>query len=762
MTADHIWVQEHMAARALGGLSAADAARLDAHAADCPECSAELAAVRALDRDLDALFAPVRSVAPRPVGDVWASRGWRFGWRKPLVAGLAASVGLGLTGVVLASQTFGLPMRAGGLPLPGGGSLSLWGEVASTTGNAKGLAAADFDAGVRLWSEASQTEIEANGRALAMQGQSADGTRLKATAGWASRRADSPAGAPQGVPRPPVTTWHFQAPDRGEMLGDIAGRPDVRFDEQGKDQAKLYGYFGNNPADPDRYFKPGGDSFGTNGVERKPEATRQLGRPATPAAGQTPVVGKPAAGVELHYLKGTNKSEPVVEFDAMILPVQPAPKPAAPDPQAPPSVRKVIIRSGDIDFEVDAFDPAVATVTKLIAAIPGAYVATVNSEKLANGKVKGSVVVRVPPDHLDALVLDLRKEVGAHGELKGQRIGSQDITKQYTDLESRLKAARTMETRLLQVIKEGKGEIKQLLEAEKELGVWRTKIEEIEGELRYYSNLASLSTLTITLTEKQIRAAAGLTESERVQAGVEVEEVETAFREVLKAVAEAKGRVTKSELKQLAAGQFNATLQFEVAPDAAGPVRDRLRQLGRVARLEIDRVQQPTDPNTPVQKDAKLTRGDTVFQVQLYNLANVAPRETGTLQVAVTDVPAAYQALRDVVAKSGRILAAQLNEQDRANITAQLDFEVKRADDAAVRAALDAAGEVIARQVDRAAESDNVTDTKVRYRVTVLMPPGSGRGRRPPCKLRCRTWTRRRPWSPPRWPRRRAGRWTAR
>ena len=48
-----------------------------------------------------------------------------------------------------------------------------------------------------------------------------------------------------------------------------------------------------------------------------------------------------------------------------------------------------------------------------------------------------------------------------------------------------------MEQRLLQIIKEGKGEIKQLLEAEKELGVWRTKIEEFEGEIRYYSHLAA-------------------------------------------------------------------------------------------------------------------------------------------------------------------------------------------------------------------------------------------------------------------------------
>src|SRR5262249_39680501 len=93
---------------------------------------------------------------------------------------------------------------------------------------------------------------------------------------------------------------------------------------------------------------------------------------------------------------------------------------------------------------------------------------------------------------------------------------------------------------------------------------------------------------------------------------------------------------------------------------------------------------------------------------------------TATLQVAVVDVPNAYQAMRDAIAKSaGRVLAAQLNEQDQQNVTAQLDFEVRRTDEAAIRTALDAAGEVISRQVTRAAESGSVTDAKGRDKATL-------------------------------------------
>jgi hypothetical protein len=500
-------------------------------------------------------------------------------------------------------------------------------------------------------------------------------------------------------------------------------------------------------------------------------------------------------------------------------------KPATTTPPqiAPAMPRKIIIRSGTIEFEIESFDSAVATVTKLVMGYQGGYVDTVNSEKLANGKVRGTVVVRVPPDHLDGLVLDLRKELGKGGELKGQKIGSEDITKMYTDMESRLKAAQAMEGRLLEMIKTGKGEIKDLLNAEKELGVWRTKIEELEGEIKYYGNLAALSRLTITLAEKEIRAPYAVVETERIQMGIEAEDVDKTQRDALTAISDAKGRVTKSELKQHAAGQFNAIIHFEVAPDAAGPLRDRLKQLGTVARLEIDRATQ-AEGGTGKPQDAKVKRADTQFQVSIYNLTSVLPRETVVLHLACTDteasykailaraqkatarilnsnlnqlrpeqttgtvafevkaadadavlkdikdqgevlrqqvaenpdqqattkskrgfvvtllahslvqprevqtmtlvtrdVPAGYKAVQDAVAKAkGLVRKAQLNEQDKQKISADLEFDYQRTEEAAIAAALSAAGEVHNRNVQRAQEADNLSDSKIRVTIRML------------------------------------------
>jgi len=709
---DHEWVQEHIATGVTGGLSESEMERLETHIDECTECAKAWNAARKLDRTIGSLFASVRPdplLEDRTIHSLRGTSSRRFafsGWQRKLTAGIAATFVLGATGAVMSHLADGNELPFPGAPVIAQSRTPASASASRITREAQ-VVLDDSSSIAREFAERARSEtqprgqnyifpthegyvggqnIEANqeGRVKIrgfadIDGAVAGDLTADATKPARVRAAESP---PAVATAPPANYGSFQSQLDGPVFyGGYAKPSDLKPAMPTPPQSRAALYI-NHSAEQD--------------VAAQHKAT--LGdfvRKVDDPRGDVLVFG-PKAGQQPN--------------------APPTPPAVTQEPQSP---RKIIIRSGDIEFEVESFDSAVATVTKLVTEIKGAFVATVNSDKLPNGKVKGSMVVRVPPEHLDSLVLDLRRELGKGGELKRQKIGSQDITKQYTDLESRLKAARTMEQRLLQIIKDGKGEIKQLLEAEKELGVWRTKIEELEGELRYYGNLVSLSTLTITMAEKEIRSAAQLTESERIQAGVEVEDVDHTRQQMLTVIADVKGRVIKSELKQLAAGQFNATMQFEVTPDAAGPIRDRLCQLGRVARLEIDRVQQAEGGTVP--KDAKVVRGDTQFLVQFYNLANVAPRETATLQLAVVDVVVGYQALRDAIEKvHGRVLTAKLDEQDRQNIVGHLDFEVRRADEGAMQTAIAAAGDVIARNVIRAPEGDNLTDSKVLFRTTLV------------------------------------------
>jgi hypothetical protein len=780
---EHDWSQEQIAIAATEGLNESETARLDAHLRECPECAAQLTEMQNLNDRLGSLFTSIKSgpaLEDRVFQAVHAEevkQRQTKRWRRRLAAGIAATIGLGLTGAVADGiLNDGALATLASYPVPK--TVDSSGSMATPQDHGRSSSAAQQRSGIAreksgaAESDGSQSRFTASVRERGSAAVS-EGSKAAAIAGADQLKPylEHDLLDPQGNVRPEAFDLKSGLPDWAygnsaatppnlastrPPQGGIASIPDGNSNSAFyADQfAAATSTSGSFWADPHAAL-PSGASAGS-----LPEAT-----PPWPPKNrlvrsfETPAADLDAAAANLSVRRQTLTPEYVKPTDLKPQAASPgksgasaatplaAPAPQAPDSKAegkslnlayqppkdgepstkkpapsrtePTRQRKLVIRSGEMTFEVESFDSSVATVTRLVASIDGAFVATVNSEKLPNAKVKGTIVLRVPPERLDSLVLDLRKELGKTGELKGQRVGSEDITKHYTDLESRLRAARTMEERLLLIIKEGKGEIKQLLEVEKELGVWRTKIEEYEGELRYYSNLVGLSTLTLTLVEREIQSLSAVTESERVQAGVEVEDVDKALQDAQKAIVEAKGRITKSELKQLAAGQFNATLNCEVPRSAAGPFRDRLHQLGRVTRLEIDRVQQ--SEGDPAALKAKVTQGDTQFLLQFYNTANVAPRETTTLQLAVPDVPAAYQALRDAVTKAhGRVITGRLDEHDRQNVLALFDFEVRRSDEPALQAALAEAGEIVARNVTRVPEGDNLTDAKVLFHATLF------------------------------------------
>ena len=121
-------------------------------------------------------------------------------------------------------------------------------------------------------------------------------------------------------------------------------------------------------------------------------------------------------------------------------------------PQATPASNSTqnrkLIRNATAELEVASFDESVQKITAFAAEEKG-YVSTTSSEKQANGKLRGEIVVKVLPDNLDRFLGKLR----AIGELKNQALTTEDVTKAYFDTESRLKNARLMEQRLIEILK---------------------------------------------------------------------------------------------------------------------------------------------------------------------------------------------------------------------------------------------------------------------------------------------------------------------
>ena len=108
-----------------------------------------------------------------------------------------------------------------------------------------------------------------------------------------------------------------------------------------------------------------------------------------------------------------------------------------------------------------------------------------------------NLTVRVPADKFDVLHDGAR----GLGTVKREQQKGDDVTKQWQDLEARMKIRKQEEQSLLALMQKQAG-LSDLLQVEKRLWEVREQIEQSEGELRYLRDQVTLATLTITLNEQ--------------------------------------------------------------------------------------------------------------------------------------------------------------------------------------------------------------------------------------------------------------------
>jgi hypothetical protein len=177
----------------------------------------------------------------------------------------------------------------------------------------------------------------------------------------------------------------------------------------------------------------------------------------------------------------------------------------------------------------------------------------------------------------------------------------------------------------------------------------------------------------------------------------------------------------QSELKKFDAGQFGATIVAEVAADRAGPLLDRIKQLGKVARLEVQRKQTNSESGAPT----RVERKDTRFNLSIYNLANVAPRITTTLALAADDAEATYRAVLARVQKAGgRIISSNLSRPKNEQITGTIGFELPADQSDAITVELKSAGEVMSVAVAENPDTANTTTAKRGFSLQILAVAG--------------------------------------
>ncbi|MGH8094355.1 MAG: DUF4349 domain-containing protein, partial [Chthoniobacterales bacterium] len=332
--------------------------------------------------------------------------------------------------------------------------------------------------------------------------------------------------------------------------------------------------------------------------------------------------------------------------------VTPGPVPAT------PADNRKLIRNAQLELQVTNYEEATQRLTSFAAEAHG-FVATQSSSKLPNGKLQGTIVIKVLPENLESF---LQKARGL-GNLKNQTLGTEDVTKAYFDTDARLRNAKRMEERLLDILKTKTGKVSDLLQVEKELGRVREQIEQMHGELKYYDALVQYATVTISLAEKDLNEPAAFLLKETANLSLFSSNVEKTFAEVKSALENDRAQIVQSTLERDNSGQATARMMLLLAPEESDVIIAKIKSMGRVQNFNVqtERVEQN---GSGMSETARVERDKVQFNLVVSRAGEEQAVQRTTLRILTSSVTEKVARLKAEVEKAGGELRSSTFSRD--------------------------------------------------------------------------------------------------
>ncbi|HEY4306747.1 MAG TPA: DUF4349 domain-containing protein [Gemmatimonadaceae bacterium] len=156
-----------------------------------------------------------------------------------------------------------------------------------------------------------------------------------------------------------------------------------------------------------------------------------------------------------------------------------------------------LIRAGELRILVTDVRKAVALADS-VGRQHGALLSGSHTASDAQSSRAADLQFRVPADRFTETVDALR----AIGDVRNENVSTQDITKDYADLDTRLRVKDETVTRLRSLLATHTAKLGDVLQVEQELARAVTELEQLKGEERYYDQQVAMSSLSVSLFEQ--------------------------------------------------------------------------------------------------------------------------------------------------------------------------------------------------------------------------------------------------------------------
>jgi hypothetical protein len=167
-----------------------------------------------------------------------------------------------------------------------------------------------------------------------------------------------------------------------------------------------------------------------------------------------------------------------------------------------PSAERLVIQNASLSIVVDDPERSMASISDLAEEFGGFVTSSyLYQTTLGNGLQvpSANITIRVPAERLQE-ALD-RIQSGANDVLTTNRSG-QDVTAEYTDLQSRLRNLEDAEVLLRQIMEQAT-DAEDILTAFNQLNSITEQIEVLKGQIQYYEESAAMSAISVELIASQ-------------------------------------------------------------------------------------------------------------------------------------------------------------------------------------------------------------------------------------------------------------------
>jgi Domain of unknown function (DUF4349) len=163
------------------------------------------------------------------------------------------------------------------------------------------------------------------------------------------------------------------------------------------------------------------------------------------------------------------------------------------------AIERIVIKNASITISVADPSKSMTTISKMAEEMGGFVVsANMYKETLSSGAEvpRASITIRVPADQLNTALDQIRAQ--SKQEPISESANSQDVTNEYIDLQSRQKNLEAAEADLTKIMDQAY-KTEDVLSVYNQLVSIREQIEVIKGQIKYYSESAHFSAISIEL-----------------------------------------------------------------------------------------------------------------------------------------------------------------------------------------------------------------------------------------------------------------------